>query len=138
MNDRWRQQVYVLMRLADKEMKALKSVETVSDAERLIGNVVEKINRAEVIAGYRKNPIKAQPVETSLEVIWEEARCEAMPEEERDLFNALARAEEDPLRPAPITLRQQIVFCATLLVSALWVALLLKIAGWIALWLGVL
>ena len=138
MNNRWRQQVDVLMRLVYKEMKAFKSVETVSDAVRLLGSAVEKANRAAVIARYRKNPIKAQPVETSPEVIWEEARCEAMPEEERDLFNALARAEEDPLRPAPITLRQQIVFCATLLVSALWVALLLKIGGWIALWLGVL
>ena len=138
MNNRWRQQVDVLMRLADKEMKALKSVETLSDAVRLFGNAKEKIGRAAVIARYRKNPIKAQPVDASPEVIGEDARCEALPEEEREMFNALARAEEDPLRLAPITLRQQIVFCATLLVSALWVALLLKIAGWIALWLGVL
>ncbi len=127
-----------MMRLADADKRALYLEKTMDGAEMRLWSMAEKINRAAVIAGYRKNPIKAQPVDASPEVIGEDARCEALPEEEREMFNALARAEEDPLRPAPITLRQQIVFCATLLVSALWVALLLKIAGWIALWLGVL
>lgn len=138
MNNRWRQQVDVLLRLADADKRALYLEKSMDGVEMRLWSMAEKMNRAAVIAGYRENPIKAQPVDASPEVIGEDARCEAMPEEERDLFNALARAEEDPLRPAPITLRQQIVFCATLLVSALWVALLLKIAGWIALWLGVL
>lgn len=138
MNNRWRQQVNVLMRLADADKRALYLEKTMDGAEMRLWSMAEKIKRAAAIAGYRENPIKAQPVDASPEVIGEDARCEALPEEEREMFNALARAEEDPLRPAPITLRQQIVFCATLLVSALWVALLLKIAGWIALWLGVL
>ena len=138
MNNRWRQQVDALMRLADADKRALYLEKSMDGAEMRLWSMAEKINRAAVIAGYRENPIKAQPVDASPEAIGEDARCEALPEEEREMFNALARAEEDPLRPAPITLRQQIVFCATLLVSALWVALLLKIAGWIALWLGVL
>ena len=72
------------------------------------------------------------------EVIREDAHCVDMPEEEREMFNAIAGAEEGTVRPEQITMQQMFVFSASIVVSALWVALLLKIGGWIALWLGVM
>ena len=72
------------------------------------------------------------------EAIREDAHCVDMPEEEREMFNAIAGAEEGTVRPEQITMQQMFVFGASIVVSALWVALLLKIGGWIALWLGVM
>ena len=137
-NNRWRQQVDVLMRMADKDLRAVKSAEGPQEVIKLFNMVSEKINKAARIAGCRKSPIKGGPVEELPEAIREDAHCVNMPEEEREMFNAIAGAEEGAVRPEQITMQQMFVFSASIVVSALWVALLLKIGGWIALWLGVM
>ena len=101
--------------------KALRHEETTIGAEMRFASIAEKINRAAAIAGYRENPIKAQPDDTSPETIGEDAHCEALP-------------EEDPLRPEPLTFREKFILGAIMIVTGLWVILLGKLCGWVAVW----
>lgn len=128
----------VLLRMEGKDLRAVKSAEGLREAIKLFNMASEKINKAAQIAGWRKSPIKGGPVEELPEEIREDRFTAAMPEEEREMFNAIAGAGEGAVRPAQITPQQMFVFGASIVVSALWVALLLKIGGWFALWLGVL
>lgn len=121
MNNRWRAQVNVLLRMADADKKALYRENSMNGAETRLWSMSEKINRAAAIAGYRVNLIKAQPVDASPETIAEDAHCEVLP-------------EEDPLRPQPLTFREKFILGAIMIVTGLWVILLGKICGWVSVW----
>lgn len=141
----------VLLRMAGADLRAVNRAETLKEAKAKLAGAEWKsfkaleIMRSEADARMQRDARRAaKPRATEraqeppvFEIIIDR-QPEIMPEEEREMFNAIAGAEEGTVRPEQITPQQMFVFGASIVVSALWVALLLKIGGWIALWLGVM